>query len=255
MTHRRQASWLCSWRALPLHALAFALASCSTQPMPTDRPIAKLDDNRLLQLASDKPDFAVRTVQLLKIKSASNRYLPTDVYGLVLLTQDRALNKPLCEALASNLMQMDLNKRRAFVAQNSDTRLRDVLWMDKRPNDALSSIKAIEILTRSNCPEMLENYDFLASRQILNILGVKISEGGPWLVAAEPARSCFIVSNLAQHKEDEIASVVEDWRTVLLKDASLWRRNEMSLWAYLVGIWTNKAPRVRRVCLSSQLRL
>jgi hypothetical protein len=177
-------------------------------------------------LGNGPPDPEV--VQALRLVSAQNRRRISEVHGVLLMMPNRIMNEAFCQALVSNLNFFDDGLLLSFQAKYPRASLRLTYLYDSRKTEELTVIERNQrphFFSRTDCPELVSNFDFDLSYNLLNLLKINRERDGPWLVAVDPARRRAVVFDLSRYKADELSSAIDLW-TEVLQNPNRWRRTK-----------------------------
>ena len=157
--------------------------------------------------------------------------------------KDVKSNKPFCEALVNNL-QFISEGMRLGLAVDGGYAFRNTIIYDARPSGELDKIERPPQLTKDDCDELVANYDYRTGGFLAALLGLRLTSGGPWLIAIDPVAHLAIGFDFAGQRE-KYNSVIGKW-TEVLQNPTKWRNKRMSLWSYFLNF---KADRPHIVIL------
>ena len=163
-------------------------------------------------------------IQALRLVSSERRVRLSEVHGILLMLQEGRLNHAACEALVSHLNFYDDRRLLSFQFRNSQSLLRLTYMYDGRLRDQLAAVQRPPTLSRSDCPELVSNFDFSLSHSLAELLSLRRG-GGPWLVAVDPPNKRAAVLDLGKYQSHQFLEAMELW-TEILQDPARWRRSK-----------------------------
>jgi hypothetical protein len=229
-----------SWRAnLPGVVVCASLATACAdiniaRPVPYKytalqyAQVGSVDSLRLVSQADSQP------IQTFKLQSSQQRATRTSTYGFAVMIRNRAINKPLCEALTRNLSFLSEETRRAWNAGDVPTGFRDTILYDARSQEELEKIERPETFSSSDCDEIVAHLDYPHVFTLATRLGFKFTSQGPWLIAVDPVDGYAIIYNLA--KEPDLDRAIDRW-TGILQDVTAWRNRGYGYWDHLLKLF------------------